>query len=41
MYEVTDSYGNIIRTFKTYQEAVNYKQAYGNKYWYIDPVNYK
>ena len=38
MYYVTDSYGNIMRTFKTYQEAVNYKQACGNRYWYIIPV---
>ena len=40
MYEVYDSYGNFMRVFETYQEAANYKQAYGNKYWSINFIDH-
>lgn len=35
MYKVFDSEGNFMRRFPSYQAAVTYKLAYGNKYWSI------
>ena len=35
MYKVFDSEGNFMRKFPSYQAAVIYKTAYGNKYWTI------
>lgn len=35
MYKVYDSEGNFMRKFPSYQAAVTYKLAYGNKYWTI------
>ena len=35
MYKVFDSEGNFMRRFPSYQAAVIYKTAYGNKYWTI------
>lgn len=35
MYKVYDSLGNFIRSFPIYQQASNYKLAYGNSNWTI------
>ena len=35
MYKVFDSLGNLMREFSTYQAAIVYKMAYGNKCWTI------
>lgn len=35
MYKVYDSEGNFMRKFPSYKQAVTYRLAYGNKYWYI------
>ena len=35
MYKVYDSLGNFIKRFPTFQQASNYKLAYGNNYWVI------
>lgn len=34
-YTVKDSLGNVMRTFKSYKEAENYRYVYGNPNWYI------
>lgn len=35
MYRVYDSLGNFIKSFPTYQQASNYKLAFGNYGWTI------
>lgn len=35
MYRVYDSEGNFIREFSSYQAAVTYRLACGNRYWTI------
>jgi len=35
MYKVYDSLGNFMRKFPTYEQASNYKLAYGNRSWTI------
>lgn len=35
MYKVYDSLGNFMRSFPTYQQASNYKFAFGNYGWTI------
>lgn len=35
MYRVYDSLGNFMRSFPTYQQASNYKLAFGNYGWTI------
>ena len=34
-YIVLDSLGNCMRVFNTYEEASNYKLAFGNRKWKI------
>lgn len=36
MYRVYDSLGNFMRSFPTYQQASNYKFAFGNCGWTIN-----
>lgn len=35
MYKVFDSLGNFMRRFPTYEQAYDYKFAYGNNSWTI------
>lgn len=35
MYKVYDSYGKFLKNFPTYQQASNYKLAFGNYGWTI------
>ena len=40
MYRVYDSLGNFLRSFPTYQQASNYKLAFGNYGWVIKSNSY-
>ena len=35
MFVVYDSENNTVKSFPTYKQAINYKNAFGNKFWKI------
>lgn len=35
MFVVYDSENNKVKSFPTYEQAINYKYAFGNKFWFI------
>lgn len=34
-FKVYDSYGNLVRSFPTYEQAYNFKHTFGNSNWII------